>query len=93
VHAVVAPGQTVVVQESYDPAWHATSAGKPLAVRKDAMNFLTIDAPPGEHDIAIVFELPLENVIGRIVTIASLGVLVSLAVAGLRGGEFRGPVA
>jgi hypothetical protein len=92
VHAVVAPGQTVVVQESYDPAWHATSAGKPLAVRKDAMNFLTIDAPPGEHDIAIVFELPLENVIGRIVTVASLVVLVSLAVAGLRGGELRGPV-
>ena len=87
VHATVAPGQTVLIQESYDPAWHATSAGKTLAVRKDAMGFLAIDAPPGEHDIAIVFELPLENVIGRSVTVVSLLVLGALAMAGLRARE------
>ena len=47
VKVTLSPGQSVVVQESYDPAWHAWSGGKPLTIRKDAMGFMAIDAPPG----------------------------------------------
>ena len=47
VQAHVEPGQSVVIQESYDTAWQATSGGKPVPLRKDAMGFLLVDAPPG----------------------------------------------
>src|SRR5207302_306674 len=50
VHATVAPGQSVVVQESYDPAWHAWSGGAELPVRKDAMDMMVVDPPPGDRE-------------------------------------------
>jgi uncharacterized membrane protein YfhO len=50
------------VQVTYDPAWHAYAGGQALPVHKDrGAEFSVIDAPPGEHDIAFVFETPLEN--------------------------------
>jgi hypothetical protein len=47
--AQLTPGQSIVVQESYDPAWQAWSGGQPLPVRKDAMGFIVIGAPPGDQ--------------------------------------------
>ncbi len=78
VKARVGHGQTIFVQVAYDTPWRAYSGGRPLAVSRTQLNFLRIDAPPGEHDIALVFELPFENLMGRIVTGASLAVLVAL---------------
>jgi hypothetical protein len=37
-----------------------------------------IDAPPGEHDIAFVFETPLENRIGWVLTWLSLALVAAL---------------
>ena len=68
VHAKLDAGQSLVVQESYDPAWHAWSAGTALSVHKDAMGFMAIDAPPGQQDITLAFITPLENQVGRILT-------------------------
>jgi hypothetical protein len=39
-----------------------------------------IDAPPGEHDIAFVFETPLENRIGSMLTWLSLAVAATFLV-------------
>jgi hypothetical protein len=79
VHAKVEPGQSIVVQETYDPSWQATAGGQTLAVRKDVMGFLWIDAPPGERDIRLEFVTPLENRVGRMVTLATLLVLLAMA--------------
>jgi hypothetical protein len=84
IQAKVAPDQSIVVQESYDPAWQASSGGKPLAVRKDAMGFMAIDAPPGDQDIALIFATPLENKVGRVLTVAGLVAVIGLLVRGIR---------
>ncbi len=84
VHITLAPGQTVVVQESYDPGWRAWSRGKLLPVRKDVMGFMVIDAPPGIDDIMLVFITPMENQVGRIVTAISILAMLALTVAGIR---------
>jgi hypothetical protein len=84
VHVTLTPGQSVVVQESYDPAWHAWSSGQPLPVRKDAMGFMVIDAPPWSHDIMLVFVTPLENQVGRILTAISILTMLALLAMSLR---------
>jgi len=84
VHAKVAPGQSVVVQESYDPAWHAWSDGKVLAIHKDAMGLMAIDAPPGERDIAVVFITPMETQVGRTITVLTVLMLAALLWFGIR---------
>jgi uncharacterized membrane protein YfhO len=80
VHARVAPGQSILVQVTYDPAWHAYAGGQALPVHKDrGADFSVIDAPPGEHDVVFVFETPLENRIGWVLTWLSLAIAALLA--------------
>jgi hypothetical protein len=79
VRARVAPSQSILVQVTYDPAWHAYSGGQALPVHKDrGAEFSVIDAPPGEHDISFVFETPLENRIGWVLTWLSLALAAAL---------------
>jgi hypothetical protein len=83
VHARVAPGQSVLVQVTYDSAWHAYAGGRALPVHKDrGADFSVIDAPPGEDDIAFVFETPLENRIGWLLTWLSLAITIALITLG-----------
>ena len=88
VHARLVSGQSILVQVSYDPAWHARSSGKPLPVASDPLGFILIDAPPGDHDIALVFEAPLEN---RACAALTIFCLLLAAAATLAGAplEFR----
>jgi uncharacterized membrane protein YfhO len=79
VHAKVEPGQSIVVQEAYDPSWQASEGGRTLPVRKDVMGFMWIDAPPGDGEIRLEFLTPLENRIGRMVTLATLLILLTMA--------------
>jgi hypothetical protein len=78
IRAQLGEGQAVAVQVCYDPAWRASSAGRQLEVRKDVMGFMWIDTPPGEQDIRLEFETPLENRIGRVVSLVALGVVIWL---------------
>ena len=41
---------------------------------------MTAGAPPGEHDIRFDFSLPLENLLGRIVTSLTVVALAALAI-------------
>ncbi len=84
IRARVGPGESITVQESYDPAWKAWSGGRQFPIRKDVMGFMRIDAPPGEHDIRLEFETPLENQIGRLLTAAALIAVAGLWVRALR---------
>jgi hypothetical protein len=68
VRATVGAGQSIVVQESYDPAWQASIKGKPVTLRKDAMGFMVMDLPPGEYEIHLRFPTALENRVGQAVT-------------------------
>lgn len=84
VRAHLETGQSLVVQESYDPAWRAWSDGKELAVHKDAMGQMIVDAPPGDREIAFKFVTPLENQIGRFLTLLSMLIVAVLGIAGIR---------
>lgn len=83
-HATLAPGQSIVVQETYDPAWRAWSGDRELPIRKDAIDMMVIDAPPGEHQIRLAFLTPLENKIGRVLTALSLLAVVALFALGAK---------
>jgi hypothetical protein len=81
--AEVGPGQSLLVQESYDPAWRATVNGCDVPVSRDPFGFLLIDPGPGRHEVGLRFEMPLENRIGW-------GMLaVSLAIVGWLFGRRR----
>jgi SAM-dependent methyltransferase len=68
VNASVSNGQALLLQETYDPAWHAYVDGKALAVAHDAFGFMTVTPPAGTHAVTFRFETPRENRIGWIVT-------------------------
>jgi hypothetical protein len=89
IRAVVKPGESIVVQETWDPAWHAYAGGRMLEVRKDPVDFMEIMAAPGEQEIRLVFELPLENQIGRVAAVLSAAFLIAWAARGtqLRAGK------
>jgi hypothetical protein len=95
VRAGIGPGQSLIVQETYDPAWHAWCAGQELRVRRDPMGFMVIDAPPGQREIELQFVTPLENIAGRIVTgvtmIAVIALLALDALWKLRRGKAPAP--
>jgi uncharacterized membrane protein YfhO len=88
VRAKVEPGQSIVVQESWDPAWQAWAGGSQLPVRKDVMGFMVVDPPPGDLEIRLAFVTPLENLVGRLATLATLALLLSLMVFGVRWERF-----
>jgi hypothetical protein len=81
-------GQSLLVQESYDPAWHAWSGGREFPIVRDVAGFMRVDAPPGEQEVRLVFTTPLENRVGQGLTLLSLGVLGALGVlSGRRAGR------
>jgi hypothetical protein len=78
IRARVREGESVAVQVTYDTAWHAYAGTRKLPVSKDVMGFMRIDPPPGEHEISLRFETPLENRIGRVISLLALLVVVFL---------------
>jgi len=85
VHARLAAGQSILVQITYDPAWHAYAGGKALPVHRDGgADFSVVDAPPGESDVSLVFETPVENRIGWVLTWLSLAIAATLLAGGPR---------
>ena len=78
VRAPIGPGQSLLVQETYDPAWHAWSKGQRLPVRKDIMGFMLVDAPPGTDTVELLFSTPLENKVGRVLTVLSLAAVFAM---------------
>jgi hypothetical protein len=78
----LAAGQLLLVQETFDPAWTARSSGRLLPVTEDMMGFLLIEPGPGEHDILLQFELPLENRVGISAFVAGIAIVIWLLVKG-----------
>jgi uncharacterized membrane protein YfhO len=82
--ATVGPGQAILVQESYDPAWQAWSNGKRLPLHADAMGFMVVEAPPGEDQIRLAFVMPFENRMGWALSAISLLFLALLSAQAMR---------
>jgi hypothetical protein len=78
VRAKLNAGQSVLLQETWDPAWQAWQGDARLRLRKDAMGFMVVDAPPGDREIRLVFAMPLENRVGWVLTGISFAVLAGL---------------
>jgi hypothetical protein len=52
------------------------------------MGFMVVDPPPGDREIRLAFVTPLENRVGRLATLATLVLLLSLVVFGMRWERF-----
>jgi uncharacterized membrane protein YfhO len=89
IRASVGPGQSIVVQETWDPAWRAYASGRKLEIRPDPVGYMEIAAPPGEQEIRVVFELPLENLVGRVIALLSAALLLAWAIPA-RSGRWAG---
>lgn len=77
--ARVSRGQSILLQETYDPAWHAYEENKPLPIRLEpVMNFMLVEVPEGNHQIRMRFETPAENRIGQLLFFAGLAAIVAL---------------
>lgn len=66
IEAAANPGQSLLIQETWDPAWRAYENGRELPVRPEpVMGFMLLDLPPGVHTIDLRFPTPLENRVGE----------------------------
>jgi uncharacterized membrane protein YfhO len=72
------PGESILVQETWDEGWRAYDAGRPLEIRKDILNFMRIQTSAGDHDIRLIYDWPLESRIGQGLTLLSLAILVAV---------------
>jgi hypothetical protein len=85
VDAVTPAGKSVLLQETWDPSWHAYEAGHEVAVRPEpVMGFMLLDMPPGHHSIMMHFEVPVENRAGQALLALSLMTVAALLVGGRR---------
>ena len=58
-----------------------------ILVRRDPLRQILIDARPRSHGIRLIFEVPLDNHIGRLVSLLSAFLAVGLVVLGWRARE------
>lgn len=85
-------GEAILVQETFDPAWHAydkTLAGvQRIDVRRDPLGMMIVPVPAGKHSIQLVFETPAEVYVGRLLAIAAVAFIIYTFV---RRREFPDP--
>jgi hypothetical protein len=84
VQASFAPGQSLVVQESYDPAWQAFAGRTRVPVREDAMGFMALDPPAGTREVRLRFTTPFENYVGWMVTCLCAAIVGAVLARGIR---------
>jgi hypothetical protein len=83
--ARVPPGDAILLQETYDPAWHAYENGRPIPIRREpVMDFMLFPVPEGDRTIQLRFETPLENWIGRVISVLGSAIILALFWIGRR---------
>jgi hypothetical protein len=83
VKAHLEKNQCIIAQVSYDRPWYGQSGLKPVEVWMDRLGLIRINAWEGDHDIRVEFRLPIQNIIGRFITMLTLIAMLVL-VAGRR---------
>jgi uncharacterized membrane protein YfhO len=80
VHGRTVAGQSLLIQETWDPAWHAYDDGRELPVRRDGVvGFMLVDVPAGDRKIRLRFETPLENRAGQLIFALTAATMCGLA--------------
>lgn len=80
IHAQVARGQVISVQECYHPGWSARANGRAASVRRDGMGFLLIDPRcDGPCTVELTYSGGWEYWLCRLVSCCALAVLASYA--------------
>ena len=79
IQAKTSTGQSILLQETFDPVWRAYEHGKQLPIRPDAvMGFMLLDVREGDHAIEMRFETPLENRVGQALFVISVFTIIGL---------------
>lgn len=78
-HARVAVGESILVLETWDPGWTAYEGAAKLPIVRDSMDFIRIQTSPGDHEIRLVYEWPVESRVGQSITAVSLLALFAAA--------------
>jgi hypothetical protein len=84
ISAVTQAGQSVLVQENFDPGWHAVVDGKAAPIAKDIMEFMRVQTAPGAHEIRFIYRPPPESRIGMWISAISLAAAAVLAATARR---------
>lgn len=76
----LAPGQSIVVLETFDPSWRALrKSGEAVPLERDVNGFMRLRPGPGEHDIELRFFTPSARRIGAVLTATAVLLLVAAA--------------
>jgi hypothetical protein len=78
ISATTALGQSVLVQENYDPGWKAFVDGKAARIETDIIGFMRVRPDPGQHQIRFTYGMSPESRIGMWISIMSLLTLITL---------------
>ena len=65
-------GQSVLVEENYDPGWKAFVDGKPVRIETDIIGFMRVRPDPGAHQIRFTYGMSTESRIGMWISIMAL---------------------
>ena len=71
-------GQRLLVQESYDPAWRAYANGGRCRSRRMRWASCCSTPVPGEHEMVLRFETPLENRVGQVISMLTFAIVLLL---------------
>ncbi|MBL8211612.1 MAG: YfhO family protein [Bryobacterales bacterium] len=80
IKATTKKGQSLFVWVPYNQPWQAREGDARYKPSRTQLNFMRLDVPPGDHTIDLVFRQPVENTVGWVLTLGTLGIL-SLLVA------------
>jgi len=69
-------GESLLIEETYDPYWRAYVDGRRVPIQRDAIGFMLVDAPVGKHIVHMMFETPLELIAGRTLTLLALALTI-----------------
>jgi hypothetical protein len=83
VHAHSEADAIVVLNERWDPGWHARVDDKPAPLREIDGVLMAAEVSAGEHTVEFLYQ-PRGLIIGRVVSLASLAVCALLLITSLR---------
>jgi hypothetical protein len=81
IRARMTRAQLISVQVTYNPAWHADSAGRPLTVRKDGLGLIVIDPVcSGDCEIDLHYDATPETWFCRLMSALVSAVLAAMLI-------------
>ncbi len=89
ISATTERGQSILMQENYDPGWKAFVDGKAVRIETDIIGFMRVRPDPGTHQVRFTYGMSTESRIGMWISIMSLLAVAVLVAASWREKDFR----